>query len=79
MEALYRSMTPAQKEKFLNGPALQPPPGVVPHFVNPPNRNGLCYSVLILSICVSTIVVFLRMWARIFCVKKFRIEDCKYI
>ncbi|KAF1960479.1 hypothetical protein CC80DRAFT_392447, partial [Byssothecium circinans] len=59
----------------LNGPGLMPPLGVRPNFDDPPNRNALCYSVLLLSICVSTIVVLVRTWARIFCIKKFRLED----
>jgi len=77
MEAFYHSLTPAQKEEFLNGPGLRPPQGVVPDFDNPPNRNALGYSVLLLSICVSTIVVLVRTWVRIFCLRKFRLEDCK--
>ncbi|KAH8732138.1 hypothetical protein GQ44DRAFT_735788 [Phaeosphaeriaceae sp. PMI808] len=75
MEALYHSFTPAQQQKFLDGPALKPPLGVVPNFDNPPNGNALCYSVLLLSICVSTIVVLMRAWARISCAKKYRVED----
>ena len=78
MEALYHSLTPAQQIEFLNGPGLKPPPGIVPDFDDPPNRNALCYSILLLSICVSTIIVLLRTWAKIFCVRKFRLEDCKY-
>jgi hypothetical protein len=77
MEALYHSLTPVEKAAFLNGPGLKPPLGVRPNFDDPPNRNALCYSVLLLSICVSTIVVLVRTWARIFCIKKFRLEDCK--
>ena len=33
------SLTPAELEQFLNGPALTPPDGVIPNFDNRDNKN----------------------------------------
>lgn len=76
MDTLFAALTPEEKQAFLNGPALAPPPGVVPNFTNPPNRLRLCVGVTVITITVSVIVVFLRLYTRIFRVKKMRLEDC---
>jgi hypothetical protein len=75
MEALIHSLTPAQMAAFLNGPALAPPPGVVPNFVDPPNNNPLCFAVSILSITLATVMVLVRLYSKIFCTKQLRWED----
>ncbi|KAI1087997.1 hypothetical protein F5B19DRAFT_31656 [Rostrohypoxylon terebratum] len=56
-------------------PALKPPPGVTPNFVNPRNHNKLAIAVI--SICVSLVaILFLfRIITRIFYTHKTRIED----
>ncbi|KAI3325752.1 hypothetical protein HD806DRAFT_553010 [Xylariaceae sp. AK1471] len=64
-----------QQQMILNGSALTPPPGVVPNFDHPPNENYL--GILTNFICVITtlVVVLLRAYVKIFCMKKVQIED----
>ena len=78
MEAFFAALTPPQREQFLNGPALAPPQGVVPNFSNPPNRKSLCAAVSIATITVSAVVVSIRVYTRLFCVKKWRLQDCMH-
>jgi hypothetical protein len=75
MEAIFAALTPAEKEYFLDSPALAPPPGVVPNFIDPPNKLPLCLGLTIATTTVSVIVVSLRLYTRIFCIKKMRLED----
>ncbi|KAJ3554721.1 hypothetical protein NPX13_g10540 [Xylaria arbuscula] len=69
------NLTLEQQEEVLNGPALPPPPGVVPNFDNPPNRNQVAIAVNVACSMVTIVVVFLRAYAKIFCMKKLRWED----
>lgn len=69
------ALTPAQLEMLLNGPALAPPDGVIPNFDNPPNKNYIAQAVVPLCLVLTSIAVFLRVYARIFCVKKVEIPD----
>jgi hypothetical protein len=75
MEA-FDALTPAQKEQFLNGPALGPPPGVVPNFTDAPNRTALCFGITITCVVLVTFGAIIRLYTRIFCIKKMRVEDC---
>ncbi|OCL08895.1 hypothetical protein AOQ84DRAFT_266597, partial [Glonium stellatum] len=53
----------------LEGPALAPPPGIVPNFTGPPNQDALGYALLITGLSLSVIAVVIRLYAKIFCVK----------
>jgi hypothetical protein len=75
MEALFDSLSPAEKVRFLNGPALKPPVGVAPQFVHPPNRNALCFGIVVTGTILAALVVAMRMYTRIFCIKRLRLED----
>ncbi|KAI1116622.1 hypothetical protein F5Y14DRAFT_439754 [Nemania sp. NC0429] len=59
----------------VNTPALQPPPGVVPNFDDPPNRNIEAH--IGISICVFIVFtgVSLRAYSRIFCMRQVHLED----
>jgi hypothetical protein len=69
-------MTPEQIHKFiLEQPALKPPQGVVPNFVDPPNlRNDPLTITLLL---ISTIVVWIRLYTKLRIVRKPVLEDCE--
>lgn len=56
--------------------AMEPPPGVVPNFVNPPSIEY--YSVLCASICLPLVTIFvtLRMFTKVFVLRKVCAEDC---
>ena len=64
-------------QKALDGPAMAPPPGVKPNFVNPPNLEKEFYADLILCLTISVLVVCMRMWTKARLVRKVQIEDCK--
>jgi hypothetical protein len=75
MEALFDSLSPVEKARFLSGPALQPPPGIAPQFVNPPNRNALSFGIVVTGTILAVLVVAVRLYTRIFCIKRLRLED----
>lgn len=77
IEDAFRNLTPAQRQKALEGPALLPPPGVKPNFTDPPNQNDLGYGLLSACAVICAIVVCIRLYAKIFCRRKMDIEDCK--
>ncbi|PLN82690.1 hypothetical protein BDW42DRAFT_166408 [Aspergillus taichungensis] len=59
----------------LNGPALAPPPGVKPNFVNPPNENGVATGVLTACAVVATLCFFMRAYARVWLLRKVQLEE----
>jgi hypothetical protein len=71
------SLSPAEREAKLNGPALTPPSGIVSNFESPPNENYMCFVVLTISLIIATLLLLVRAYARIFCVGRVYIEDGK--
>ncbi|KAI1097492.1 hypothetical protein F4804DRAFT_327449 [Jackrogersella minutella] len=69
------SLTPEQLQALLNGPALQPPDGVIPNFDSRENKNHIAEAVIPICLVATTIAVFLRVYARIFCIKKIGLPD----
>ncbi|UPK96014.1 hypothetical protein LCI18_006949 [Fusarium solani-melongenae] len=59
----------------LDGPALAPPKGVAPNFVNPPNNNPLALGVFVSCCVISTICVILHGYGRVFLLRKVQIEE----
>lgn len=72
------ALTAAAEQAKLNGPAMAPPPGVIPNFVDPPNL--LHIFILVLTLCVSlpTIAILLRMYTKLFILRKVVFEDCRF-
>lgn len=66
----------AEQQALLDGPALAPPAGVVSNFDNPPNNNGLAQGVIATCITVATLCLVARVYTKLFCVRKFKLEDC---
>ncbi|KAI1768206.1 hypothetical protein GGR53DRAFT_479376 [Hypoxylon sp. FL1150] len=71
----FGSLSPAQQEDLLNGPALAPPANVVSDFVNPPNEDTLARVVIGIALAIATICVMLRSYAVWLVVKKIHISD----
>ncbi|KAI1824075.1 hypothetical protein F4861DRAFT_507709 [Xylaria intraflava] len=69
------SLPPAEQQEILNSAALRPPDGKESNFTNPENNNGLAFGIAILSITVSTLLLIIRTYTRVFLFKKFRLED----
>ncbi|KAI2634655.1 hypothetical protein GGS21DRAFT_113844 [Xylaria nigripes] len=59
----------------LDGPALPPPPGVIPNFDHPINGNDLATLTNIVCLTITTVTFVLRAYVKIFCVKRLQIED----
>jgi hypothetical protein len=69
--------TPAEQlQAKLNGPAMVPPPGTTPNFVNPANLNHVVVLTLILCMVFSTLAVAMRMYTKLFIIRKTAFEDC---
>ncbi|KAI1081303.1 hypothetical protein F5B20DRAFT_579172 [Whalleya microplaca] len=69
------ALTPDQLAIALDGPALQPPDGVIPNFVNPSNRNGLAHATLALCLSFATVFFLMRLYIRFIYMKKHYLED----
>lgn len=65
-------------QKLLNGPALAPPPGVIPNFVNPDNAFVSYVVTVVLCVSTSTLVFWMRMYTKIYILQRLGWEDCKF-
>jgi hypothetical protein len=59
---------------LLDGPALEPPPGVIPNFQDPGGKHALGYGITLLGCVLAGIAVLLRFHSRVL-LKRFAIED----
>ncbi|KAI1779131.1 hypothetical protein F4818DRAFT_437924 [Hypoxylon cercidicola] len=71
----FQSLSKAEQEVILNSPALEPPPGVIPNFINPANRNGLATFIGAICLILTTTAILIRAYSRMFCVRRIEIED----
>lgn len=58
-------------------PALEPPPGLAPNFVNPPTQLPAVIAGSAFVLAIVTISVFLRVFTKVYIVRKFYLEDCE--
>ena len=65
---------PAYMEALLEGPALEPPPGVITDFANPGGHHGVGYGIVILGATLATTAVAVRLYSRV-AIKRINIED----
>lgn len=68
----------AEIQKLLNGPALTPPPGVIPNFVNPDNVFVGYVITVVLCVSTSTLVFWMRMYTKIYILQQTGWEDCEF-
>lgn len=73
----FYSLPPEEQQAILNGPAVPPPDNVVPNFTNPQSQNTAPRVILGFCLAVNTILVGLRVYSRLFIVKKTTYADCK--
>lgn len=58
-------------------PAIDPPPGVIPNFVNPESRmQGLIVTAICFTV-IAGICVCLRMYTRMFLTRSVGWDDCE--
>ncbi|KAI0432449.1 hypothetical protein F5Y09DRAFT_339667 [Xylaria sp. FL1042] len=66
--------SPEEREKLMNGPALTPPPGVVPNF-DPPNWHAQSIILNVVCLGLTLLVVGLRAYTKFFREKRLRFVD----
>ncbi|KAF2183644.1 hypothetical protein K469DRAFT_727917 [Zopfia rhizophila CBS 207.26] len=64
-----------QREKLLDLPALQPPPGVKPNFTDPPSLKTATYALSISLFILITVLVAVRVFIKVKVVRKLALED----
>ncbi|KAJ8105749.1 hypothetical protein OPT61_g9993 [Boeremia exigua] len=60
-------------DALLDGPALAPPPGVTPNFVNPANLSHP--ELAVLQLTLATLVVWMRIYTKLRVLKRMLAED----
>ena len=72
-------LSPEEKERFYQGPAMKPPPGAIVNLGNSPNRNSLGFGLLFTAAALSTLAVAVRVYSRLFTRRRIimRLEDCE--
>ena len=61
---------------LLDGPAMVPPPGAVPNLIDPPSLRRVVITMLTLFMTLSTLFILMRMYTKIFLLRKTAFEDC---
>lgn len=69
------NLSPDEREQFLNGPALAPPPGTVSNFDYPNRNDGRAHFTLATCLVLSTIFFIMRVYVRFLLLKLICIED----
>ena len=57
-------------------PALAPPPGVTPNFINPPSRAPETYPIGYTLFALTSVGVVARIYTKAVVMKKINLEDC---
>ncbi|KAB5531373.1 hypothetical protein GE09DRAFT_1252038 [Coniochaeta sp. 2T2.1] len=69
------SLPPEQLAALLATPALEPPPGITAVFDNPPNKNSLAWFVTTFCMVISTVCLFVRLYAKLWVLRRIRVEE----
>lgn len=69
-------LTPEQRQALLEGPASPPPPGRVSNLDDPPNSYLQWRALFVTLWTVASACVFIRIYAKAFVVRRFRMSDC---
>ncbi|KAI1820012.1 hypothetical protein F4861DRAFT_94940 [Xylaria intraflava] len=72
---MIMSSSPSALDALLDGPALAPPPGVVPQLDNPPSMHVTGLVVPIVTLVISTLTVAIRMYTQTRIIRKVTISD----
>jgi hypothetical protein len=72
---LFNQLDPELQQIILDGPALEPPKGVIPEFDNPSNKNDVAFAIITTSLVLSSAVMLTRVYSMAFVARKVHIED----
>ncbi|KAB8297965.1 hypothetical protein EYC80_001742 [Monilinia laxa] len=68
-------LSPSQVEELLQGPALNPPPGVTPNFDNPYTLLPAADAVKIVTTVLATLAIFIRIYTKWRIIRVVHLED----
>ena len=71
------SLTLAQEQALLDGPAGTPPPGVRPNFEDPVSIYPQIIMALVITLALSTFALTIRAYTKLRIIKAWHLEDCK--
>jgi hypothetical protein len=72
-------VSPENLEAFASYPAIPPPPGVIPNFVDPENQNLPLFAVASLLLGIMTLFMLNRVYVKTFIVKKYSLDDGNWL
>lgn len=58
------------------GPALQPPLGVIPNFIDPENTQSIIIATLAVTLGAATVFTVIRIYTKAFILNSIAPEDC---
>lgn len=70
------TLSPEQLEALLDGPALAPPPGVIPRIENPRSLIATGWGVSVACIVVATAAILLRVFTKTRIIRQVNLADC---
>lgn len=68
----------AQQDALYAGPALPHPDGIIPDLENPQNDNVSGYVVTTLLLTLGSLAFLIRLYVKIFLMRKVRLEEGKH-
>lgn len=72
-------MNPLTQTEDMTLPGLMPPPGVISNFRNPYSDEDAIILTLALCLSASTLLVWTRLYTKLFISRYVRWEDCKIL
>ncbi|TVY57792.1 hypothetical protein LSUE1_G008639 [Lachnellula suecica] len=69
------SLSPAELQAYLNGPAYPLPPGVEPNFTNPHNFKSIVLTIGIIFLVFPTLAIFIRLYTKLWLIGRMHWED----
>ena len=73
------NVSPESLEAFASYPAIPPPSGVIPNFVDPENQNLPLFAVTSLLLGIMALFMLNRVYVKTFIVKKYSLDDGNWL
>ena len=67
------------RDSILDEPALEPPSGVTPNFVDPPSLQNLYLTAAIPLLVVTSLAITARIYTKSVIIRKWMPEDCPFL